>query len=65
MLGKLRAYMVTVGVIGLVLLVLLAMTVNLDRFRADWALVATLLVLAVEDDGASVQPLQRERIFER
>jgi uncharacterized membrane protein YqjE len=64
MLGKLRVYMATVGVIGLVLLVLLAITVDLGRLRTEWALVATLGVLRLLSTGAPLSPGERQEMLE-
>jgi signal transduction histidine kinase len=66
MLGKHRAYTAAVGAIGFTLLALLAVTVDLDRLRADWSLVATLgaflvvghffsIPLSIDPRGAKVQ----------
>jgi signal transduction histidine kinase len=59
MLGKLRAYMAAVGVIGFALLVVLATTVDFDRLRANWALIVTLGAFLIVGSFFSV-PLSRE-----
>jgi signal transduction histidine kinase len=58
--GRLRAYVAVVVAVGFTLLALLAVTVDLDRLRADGALVAHLSVYLVVGMFFAV-PLSRDR----
>jgi signal transduction histidine kinase len=60
MLGRLRAFTTSVGAVGVVLLVVLAMTVDPERLRANWSLVVTLGAFLVVGQLFSV-PLSGEQ----
>jgi signal transduction histidine kinase len=59
MVGKLRVYVTAISVTGIVLLVAFATTVDVDRVRDDWPLIATLGAFLIVGHFFSI-PLSRD-----